>query len=148
MPVAAMPWNQVKTSVKVGLTVPMPPAELPPRRSTAASYGGRDGRKLQLPSRATPAMAAATYETAGMFAVLPFETWDWMHATFLPVSLDCSVNVAMAAISGIWNAMAGTKSAYWAGMACVPAAEKDPSGTINQRHALLRAASQQAGSTR
>ncbi len=67
-----------------------------------------------------------------MLAVLPFVTWDWMQATFWPVSLDWSVSVAMAAISGIWNAIAGTKLAYCAGMACVPLAEKLPSGTIDQ----------------
>jgi hypothetical protein len=52
-----------------------------------------------------------------------------MQATFSPDSRDCSWRVAMAAISGIWKAMAGTRLAYSSGIFWVPLAEKLPTGT-------------------
>lgn len=78
---------------------------------------------------ATPAIPAATYETAETAVVLPLEIWEVMQPTSSPLSREVSSSVASAAISGIEKAMDGMSPAYSDEIAWVPLAEKVPAGT-------------------
>lgn len=118
----AIPWNQVKTSVKDGLMVPEPAVFPPP---AAAPMAPRPETNI-----AAPAILAATYDTAGMLTVLPLLTCEVIQATSAPVSRALSSMVAWAAMSGTENAIDGIKEAYEAGIDWVPVAAKEPDGTV------------------
>lgn len=116
-----MPWNQPKTSTKLGLGATLP-APAPPAIAELAAVAPPI-------NKATPATAAATYVTAGTSVVFPLEISEVIQATSSFESRAMSSSVATAAISGTWKAMAGIWLAYCEEISCVPDAAKLPDGT-------------------
>lgn len=105
MPFMAIPWNQVIVSRKLGLGPAPVEAAPPPAMAELAAV-------KPVMRRATPARAAAVYDTAETEVVLPLEICEVIQPTLSPLSMDVRSRVAEAAISGIENAMAGISPAY------------------------------------